>query len=370
MLMCYMMSCLPLVVGLYAWAMDKRIVWWEWVTGSALGLFVTCMIHLAIVSSMTMDYETLSGQVGQVTHYPTWVEKYRRAVYNTSFSSGTYRDTFSHYETRYRTHRGGFLAEDTLGNRVYISQEDFHRLAGLFGGSIETVYGNKRNLHSGDPNIYVAKNQTGHMIPTTMVSPFRNRAKTAPKRFSFVKVPEGVELYPYPKNENEFQSDRLVGEAPKVISRLLFDCMNSRIGPRKNVNVVLVAFPPGAGEEMGQYLRSSWYGGKRNDLVIAYGGDLSPGVADWCLVFGWTEKDLCKRSLENIVVEATKIDDSILPKIEREIEEGYEARDWSEFDDIPVEPPAYAYWLIFLVMLVTQAGFWMWAYLNGEDKKR
>ena len=63
------------------------------------------------------------------------------------------------------------------------------------------------------------------------------------------------------------------------------------------------------------------------------------------------------------------MDNSILPAIEEEIRLDYKIKDWSQFDYITVEPPTWAYWVMILVMGLTQGGYWYWAMTNTEEKE-
>jgi hypothetical protein len=154
--------------------------------------------------------------------------------------------------------------------------------------------------------------------------------------------------------------------AANVINLFEFDKMNGRLGPFKKVNVIMCGFTGGS-VSLGVAQESKWIGGKKNDLVICYGVDDNRKVT-WSYVFGWTEKDIVKRNLENIVL-TNPINNNILPLIENEIRSNYEIKDWRKFDylTIPIPFRFYIYFIIFMV--ITQVGYYIWAFTNQEEKK-
>ncbi len=381
MVMLYLMACLPLAVGAYLWATRREVIWWEWLVGAIVGFVVAGIMNLIAVTGMTGDHETWSGRITQATFHPQWVEKYKVAIYKTehytdseSYTDGNgkrktrtvhkTRQVFSHYETRYRTHPDSWECRDTLGHNPWISREFYEEIKANFGGA-DTRPGNKGGFYSGDPNIYVADNKTGYIYPTTIWRGFKNRIKAAPSLFSFSKVPEGIPVFPYPGNGNWRQSDRLQGSASSV-SILEWDRMNARLGPTKKVNVIACGFGVDADPKMGHYQQAAWVGGRKNDVVICFGGG-TPAKPSWVFVFGWTESDLAKRNLESIILE-NGFSDAVIPLIEAEVTANYVIKDWKKFDYISIEVPTWAYIVNFVLIALASGGYWFWAMTNSEDK--
>ena len=140
--------------------------------------------------------------------------------------------------------------------------------------------------------------------------------------------------------------------------------MNSRLGPRKKINVILVGF--GAKESSIAHMQEAkWIGGKKNDLVICYGG--SKEKTEWAYVFGWTEKEIVKRNLETIMMDNV-VNSELVPKIEKEILSNYKIKEWEKFDYISVEPPYWAYLILLGVLVFTQTIFFLISYFNNSTK--
>jgi hypothetical protein len=365
------MACIPVAAGAVLWGMKREVVWWEWLIGSMVGFAVAGLMHLIAVCGMTSDYETWSGQLHQTTFHPRWVEEYQVAIYKTVTHTDSKGNTyttqeFSHYETRYRTHHEYWDCDDTLGQNFDITQAHSNEIAKKFEAFFVSEDGHKSGFYSGDPNIYVARNKSGYVYPTTMWRSFENRVKAAPSLFSFMKVPESIRVFPYPKNDHWNQSDRLQGTAASTVSIVAWDQLNARLGPTKKVNVILCGFGPDADSSIAQYQQAAWVGGRKNDVVVCYGGG-TPTRPAWVFTFGWTEQELAKRNLDSIFLEH-EVNDSIIPLIENEIRANYVIKDWKKFDYISIDVPTWAYVVNLILMLLATGGVYYWAMVNDEDK--
>jgi hypothetical protein len=379
MWVCYLLCALPLVGGLWAWIYSKKVVWWEWMISVVVAVIACVIWHFCLVWGMTTDEETWSGYITKAVHHPEWVERYKVAIYKTvtktrTVGTGknrrteTYTDrVFSHYETRYRTHPEYWEAHDTLEESYSIGRDLFGDLVKAFGG-VDTVNGNKSGFHSGDQNIYVANNRTGIIYPTTTTKSWTNRVKSAPSLFSYAKIPEGTKVFEYPYCRGWADTNRLLGTAKNKVPILEWDRLNARLGSMKKVNLIACGFATeGDGDScMADFQEAAWLGGKKNDLVICFGG--SPEKPSWVRAFGWTEKEICKRNLESLILKDGFVQE-ILPKIEKEVIANYELKDWSKFDYLEIEPSPWAYVTILLVIIITQGGIWYFAFANEETKE-
>lgn len=367
MIICYLLACLPFAIGGAFWLKSKQINWKEWLIASGAAFLTTGIIHAITLLGMTADTETWSGKLNVAVHHPEWVEKYiDEETYEESYTDSKgkrHTRTKTRKVTKYRTHHECWTATDDFGDHD-ISPALFQEIAGNFGG-IVTETPHKSGFYSGDRNIYVARNTTGYVYPTTTWRMFENRVKAAPSLFSYAPVPEGTPIVPYPENGDFMHSDRLTGTARSHFSTREWDLMNSRLGPVKKVNVIAVAFY-NQDSMLGQYQEASWVGGRKNDVVICYNVDANKKVT-WAHVFGWTEKDIAKRNLESLFMTNVP-SDALIPEIEKVISKDYVIKDWSKFDYISVEPPTWAYIMVIVVMVAVQVGIWLWAFKNQEDK--
>jgi len=358
----YVIAILPAIVGFILWVKNREVTWWEWLLGTGLAFALAITFQIIATLGATADTETWSGLLVKAVHYPEWVERY------TTTESYTDSKGKSHTRivTKYRTHTEHWKAYANFGkddDSYAISRVKYIEILKKFTPAgraplAKTERPGKSGFHSGDPNIYVAYNKSGYVYPMTTWKSWENRIKASTSVFTFTEPPKDLPLYEYPISKNPWVSDRLLG--PNAVNIYNWDCMNTRLGPTKKVNVILIHFR-GQSSQMAHYQEAKWLGGRKNDLVLCYGND-------WSYVFGWTEKTIVKRNLETILLD-NKVDNDIIPLIEKEIIKNYELKDWSKFDYIAVEPPLWSY-IVFLVVLVpAQIGFFFWAHWNSLRSK-
>jgi len=369
MWMYYLLACIPVAVGAGLWINHKNVVWWEWLASSAIGFATTAIVHALIVFGMTTDSEIWSGQVVYVVHYPRWVEEYQES-HTRTIGSGKDARTETYYTTEHRTHPESWSSFDNYGGtgeyEQEITEDQYDGIVKFFGGVVVPQRGHRPGFDSGDRNDYYCHNTRGEIYPTTMVQSFENRVKCSPTVFSFAEVPVGTPVFDWVGNDGNMATKRCLGAAEASMNGLRWNQMNTRLGASKKVNVFLIGF----GEKdssIAQLQEAKWIGGKKNDLVLCYGGSSSKPT--WTYVFGWTESMLVKRNLETILLEG-KIDESIIPKVETEIRANYQIKDWSKFDYIAVEAPWWGVIVVVLVMALSQWGFMYWATQNEFDKGR
>jgi len=342
----YLLALCPSIIGGILFIFNRRVVWQEWLCGTAIAFLVSGIMHGIALYGMCADIETWSGKITQTSHFPQWVEQYQQQ-HTQTYTTGSGKNQRTHTRTWYTTehathheHWTAYLNFGQISEEKDISLQLFNEIKANFGGVIEdggkqsTSHGG--HFDGGDNNIYATQNRTGYIYPVTTIRKFENRIKAAPTVFSFAKVPEGTKVYEWPQNPNWMQSDRLLGVTG--INQLEFDRMNTRLGPRKLVNVIVVQFNS-SDSMLGQWQEAKFIGGKKNDLVLCY-GKVGTNVV-WSRVFGWTE---------------------------REIKSTYVKKDWSKFSYISIEPPTWAYITLISVMILTQLGLWLWFMFNDYDK--
>jgi hypothetical protein len=247
-----------------------------------------------------------------------------------------------------------------------INNKSYNKIKEKFGGSIRSEYMRKSNFHFGDENIYITVCDTGYIQPCTKLVKFENRVKASPSTFSFSVVPEDAPVFDYPQNDNFWQSDRLLGLASEEIDLYKWDVLNTILGPREKVNLIMIGFNSDD-ESLGKMQENKWLGGKKNDLVLCYGMNPTPekgkSLASWAYVFGWTDRQKVKRNLENVLL-TNFIDDSILSLIKEEVEENYVIKEWDDFDYIKIKPPLWSYFLFIICMIIIQSIFYFFAKNN------
>jgi hypothetical protein len=364
----WLTAFIPLICAGVAWLFFKKIEWFHALIMTAIGLAICGVVHLIAVSNMTNDKEMWSGQVTCAKHIPAWLEYYEYAVYRTEYyteeesytdSKGNTcyrtvtksRQVFDHWEPSTRNHPEKFIEYDTLDHSEDISKEFYNEIKGLFGNSesissgTRSTWDHNSRMLSGDPNDYQTINSTNYVYPVHELRSWTNKIKAAPSVFSFSKVPEGTNVYEYPEIDNRYVSNRLIGPIP--ISVRDWDQLNATLGPMMKVNLIMINFG-NKGEDMAEWQRAKWVGGKKNDIVMCYGTSGNNNKADWVKIFGWSESELAKVQLQNVMLDH-KIDSTILPLIKDIIIKEYDIKDWSKFDYLSVEISWNYLWIIFII---------------------
>ena len=360
----YFLAMIPVVVGGVLWWFDKKIVWFEWLGGSAVAFVTAAIFHFCAIHGMTSDIETWSGYITRAVHFPRWVEEYQER-HTRTVGSGKNARTETYYTTEHRTHSEHWTAYTQYDSHD-IAHEFFEEISHNFR-SLDTEDGHKSGFYSGDPNVYVSYNKTGFIYPTTLLKSWENKLKAAPSVFSYAQVPTNVAVFAWPENEDWRVSDRLLGTAKVLYDQLEFDRMNSRLGPTKKINLIMVGFDDTADTSIAQWQEAKWTGGKKNDLVICFGGQTKNRPARWAHVFGWSDSFLAKRDIESLMLKYPACP-QLTQAIEKEVNENYTIKNWHSFDYITVEPPTWCYTVFFVVLLVTQAILYFFLHNNDETK--
>jgi hypothetical protein len=377
----FLLALVPIIVWALQWYFNKKVVWQEAAAGAGAAL-LAATIFFGIESTdsfVPSDTETWSGRVQYAQYQPSWKEYYEEAIYRTETYYTTdskgrrhahTRRVFSHWSPRSRWHNASWWAVTTLGTNG-ISQGRYADILKEFGG-VTKVAGDRRTgehdsrMLEGDPNDDRTVNSNSYVYPVTTRQTFDNRLlKATDSLYSFEPVPaeQAKALYDWPENENQFDSDRLLGSARSLWDRRAWDQMNSVLGPTKFVNLIAIGFPSGTAMELGTRQERHWKGGKKNDLVLTFGGN--PQKPEWAYVFGWTEHETVKRLLENRLRDGT----ASIDEITRLVRDEYKICEFEEkFMHVEVETPWW-YYLIFAIVVIGSQTFAHFAFTNNDTTK-
>lgn len=378
---CYLIALIPLIAAGILWYKFKKIVWWEAVIIPVIGLITAFIFNYLAVKGMTTDTETWSGQVTEAVYIPSWVEYYEYAVYRTEVyttvdSKGHShihtRQVFDHWQPSTRTHVDCWTGDDTVNGSYDIDQNRYKDIVQKFGASTtragtRTTSSHNSRMISGDPNDYPSVNKNKYVYPTTSTRSWENKIKACPSVFSYKKVDPKEPVFEYPQEIDKFASGRLLGQTGGL-GLLQWDQMNSVLGPTKYVNVIAVGFGPNSDSSLAETQEAKWIGGKKNDLVICFGGGTQMQPS-WVKVFGWSESDLAKLNIQSLILKYGT-DPQVIPLIQAEIVKNYEIKDWSKFDYLQVEIPFHLWCWMFITVIVLSGGFAVFAWYNDIDKER
>lgn len=370
----YLACLLPVFVGGILFLFKKEIIWWEWLAGSCTAFIVAGIVHVAAFKNQTSDFEILSGQIVNCRKFSAWQEFYLEAVYRTetySTGSGKNRTThtrrvFSHWRPCTVWHNEKFVAYSNIGHSFTINKDKYSNWRQEWkneksvAGDRTTMKHGSRQI-GGDPLDYIITCPQAVVEPIHVKQSVVNRLKSAKSVFNFVQVSDEIKkkLFEYPDSNTAFISSRVLGAAKSKISTKQWDILNAKLGPSKKVNLIIIGFNS-ADQMLAEYQRSHWIGGKKNDLVLTYGDG-------WSKVFGWSDSDILKKELETLLLNNI-IDESILPKIENAVINGYEKTNWRKFDHLTIEPSGLAWIWFWIVTVITQVGLWIFFHKNEINK--
>lgn len=377
----YLICSFITLCWLILWLTSKKITWWEGLIVSATCFLIAGITHFCSFKSQTGDKEYWSGQIIGVRQFSAWQEYYEYAVYRTEYYTDTesYTDSkgkrktrtvrksrrvFDHWEPTSRWHEKYNVAYSNIGTDYRISDREFQEWGDKFGGiskerGVRTTSEHNSRMIGGNEYDFVSSNRSGFVIPVTKEVSFTNRIKATTSVWSRAIPPAKLDLPEIPVNNNPWVSNRLLGTAKKDFSIRALDDLNGVIGPKIQIDLIIVGFQEDDAM-MSNYLESKWRGGTKNQLVITYG-------PKWARVFGWSKSDICKANIESLFLKNPR-NNELLEKVKAELLANYERRDWHDFDHLDIEPGGWAwFWFLFFV-IGANGGLGYVFYRNLENK--
>lgn len=191
--------------------------------------------------------------------------------------------------------------------------------------------------------------------PASKTHMYTNYIKAAPDSLFRKSDAEGFVPPTYPKNIYDlYRLDRLVQvgvSLPDASSwnNALSD-INSRLGPRKEANVVIVVTRDKP-QDWFNALEASWIGGKKNDIivVVSVDADLKP---QWVSVMAWSKKELVKVTVRDGIMALPKLTvTETMAIVEREVLANYERRSMEDFAYLKASiTPSTTEWVISIIV--------------------
>lgn len=316
------------------------------ILGYAIVLFID-------YSGQTSSTEIWSGRITKVKHIEEWDEWIppRTETY-------TERDSKGNTVTKTRTIPGYWIHHDAE-NHITTSDRGTFQVYKTPDGKRLTDYfvNSTKELESYFP--------IGSATAST--HQYTNKIKSSYSIFKHkdIDLDDYPDLFEYPTKTTEYLSvNRLLGpfkdkeNKSKVLDNINSD-LNDTSNPSnkdsikgyKQVNLMLVNFGDKS-EDYGYALQDYWQNGAKNDLVVTFGTD-STGKPTWCYVFSWSEVEILKTDIRELVMSVDNINEDyndMINSISKLVEEKFQRREFAEFDYIQVEPGFLA--KVFLVIIL------------------
>lgn len=378
----YFLAILPISIGLGLRLVNPKISWVEYAIGSALALITAIIFNIWAYHGQIGDKELWSGSIVQARQFSEWKEYYEYAVYKTEYYTDTERYTdskgnsrirtvrksrqvFSHWQPTTRNHDAYWVMYSNIDTDYKISRDYYIQLAKKFGGDVPVDGTRKTGEHKsrmigGDPKDYVATNNTGYIVPVNKSVYFENRIRASSSIFKKRSVSETEKktLFEYPDYIDPFTSNRLLGTGSQYIQPIEWEKLNGYLGPIKKINLVCIGYPAGTDPSKFDTQIAYWMGGKKNDFIIGF----SDG---WSRVYSWSESELAKINIQKLFLNPKS--PTLLEDIKKEILVNYTKVEWGEkFKYISVEPETHHIVIYLIVLVITQAGIYVFFHHNDE----
>jgi hypothetical protein len=142
--------------------------------------------------------------------------------------------------------------------------------------------------------------------------------------------------------------------------------MNAKIGPMKQVNVVVILVKTDNRDYM-LALKDAWVGGKKNDVVVVI-GSLDGHKIEFADVMSWTPASSFKVNLKNRIQDIGTLDerDMIVGGIKELTLKDFQRMHMKEYQYLmrSFQPSSAAMWWIFILSALSSIGFAIWSVLN------
>lgn len=347
---------------------QHKVLWWEFLIPFGLSVLLCGGFKALIEVAQTRDTEYWGGWATRAEYYEDWNE----LVHYTE--TRTYRDsqgrsrTETVRKTRVDYHPAVWKLVDSNNIEVSISSESFEQLCRIFGNKTFTDL--HRDYHTNDGDLYTTTfpGDDLRLVPVTTTHSYENRVAVSDSIINFRDVnPKDHGLFDYPSID-EYRCDSILGtgDLTQAVANRHLNNWNAKLGATKQVRIWILFQdqPLQAGMDQENY----WKGGNKNEFVITIGVDAQKNV-QWCHPFSWTEVEDLKIDVRDYVVNQKTLNlDALVSYVVPQVQQRYVRKHFSDFSYISIDPPAWAVFLTYLLVLASNAGLSAWI-INNQHRE-
>lgn len=389
MMLTYILSILVSAIfcGIMLWKYRERVVPWELTIPFAVSLLTAFLMTMGFKHSLTADTEYLGGPCEKVEYYEEWRElvhyecncrcvSYSR---NSDGTQGSCNNRVCDTCTRIDYHPPYWVAYARISDEnlysIIIDQADYSRIAQRFGTPEEFRNMMRMNQVSiGDGNMYSYSWDGSYntIEPMTVENSYENRVMASDlSAFGFTRIaedsPEREGLFDYPPVQGYTQRV-ILGNAGSNTNAAqaeeYFRVLNARLGYDRQVKIFVLLYR-GESEEIAMRQQSYWYGGNKNEFIVAIGLDNSNNI-QWSHSFSWMENPILAIETDQFLADSGTLDLMELAHfLERKIPLKWERRSFESFDYITVYIPGWAVFVTLLVVTLLNCAL-AWFIINNE----
>ncbi len=216
-------------------------------------------------------------------------------------------------------------------------------------------------------------------MPTASVHTYVNKVQASYSIYKHqnVDLNQYPDLPAYPKNSNNKMTiDRILGEIPDKDECLdILDEYNSNLNDTRNegnvdgtksykqINIIFVNMGD-VTDDYGFALQDYWQGGNKNDFVVAFGSD--GDKITWCYPFSWSDSELVKIQVKDYMMAHKDLSEfkQTIPDVSDLLENGYERKQFADFNYLEIEVDGFAK---VLILIVTIAGIVILIAFKNEE---
>lgn len=340
---------IPVIAFLFLYFFFHKLVW-QIIIPLIISLILVFSSKCIVEYVQCQDTEYWAGWMEKATYYEAWTEQCTRVVTD---SKGK-----SHTETYYVYHSPYWTVVDSNSITINISKRKFKELCEKFENKKKVnIFRLNQIGWGGDSYVtYWDKKEKNKEIVSTSHS-YQNKilASKSVFRFRDITSDEKKDVFGYPKIENYYDMPSILGYENKNAERKL-SLVNAELGKTKQIRIWILVFRDQS-LDAAINQENYWQGGNKNELVLNIGIDKEDNVL-WGYVFSWTEKEILKSLLKDVINEQKKLNLSkLIDDAKPLIEEHWVRKNFSDFNYLEIEPPWYAVFVTYFLTLIINVVF-------------
>lgn len=315
----------------------------RWLIVSLLGAAVLVGAVAADYYWQTYDTEVWSGTVSSVDHKEEWDEYHPETTSCSKDSDGN----------RVCTTHKAYWEHHKAQNYIYTTD----------GGKIkvDNPYESGRPFDDDYPN---SDDELMEFFPigapSASVHHYVNRVKASYSLFKNKDI--DLDLYPdlpaYPDTVYGYTDiPRIVGDVPNKQAAVAYlNQLNSDLNQQvedpdhpgktkswKEVNLIFVNLGPDKPREYGLALQDEWENGNKNDFIVSFSMD-SDGRFRWVYAFSWSEVDILKLEVQDLMMGMGKVTDfnNVIYEVAGKVADEFARKQFADFNYLQIEPEGWA----------------------------
>jgi hypothetical protein len=150
-----------------------------------------------------------------------------------------------------------------------------------------------------------------------------------------------------------------------------YEYFNGYYGPKRKMRLFVLLFT-NADPYVAQKQKDYWVNGNKNEVVVCIGVDKATGAINWVVPFTWAENKRIEIDLREDITDLKKLDFTTLYPVIEKSTQSFVYRDFSKFDYLSVDSPAWEVWLVYILTFMVTGGLLFYGYINefeNEDFK-